>query len=142
MAKSKSNPALPPGWKPPRVLDIGQMYACTFAMRDVEVRGKPLVEVMTLMAPLADLEADLKERLKLERRDPRTKYYIRKSGPRYSYGFYRESWALKLYDFLRKADLDREVYHSIMGLLFGYTPEAIQQLISKDKKDHFQKLKK
>jgi hypothetical protein len=132
--KKKAQASL--SWKPPRVIDIGQVAVCSLAIRSVELEGKPIVEVMTLPAKLSDLRLDLKECLERERAPREIKFWIRKGGGsgRYRYGFYREAWTLHALDFLDRTKLSKKDHSWISGLLFGYESRGIQKFIERHRR--------
>jgi len=49
---------------------------------------------------------------------------------RWSYGFYREPWVDEAILFIDHVELPAFHRHWISGLLFGYTPGAIQRFLS------------
>jgi hypothetical protein len=92
---------------------------------------KPISEVASRQASRADLEADLAGCIGLVGHADDVKAWIRPSGKRFRFGFYREAWALRAIDFLGETDLRPEDRAWISGLLFGYQPSQIQAYIDR-----------
>ena len=88
---------------------------------------------------VADLEADLRGCLDFVGRVGEVKFWTRQAGDvsLFRYGFYREPWALQALDFMDQAedlcDTDRAWMN---GLLFGYSPQAIQEYITRHAEQH------
>ena len=116
----------------PKVLSEYEIGRCMSAIDAVVMLGKPIAEVMSRKAKLQDLRSDLQNCIRLSRkRKFGVKVWIKKSGTRFRYGFYRHSWARKALNSLddkKFSDFDRDW---ISGLLFGYQPNQIQRFIDK-----------
>ena len=113
---------------------IGYYFAgsSASAIRAVAIEGKPIVEVCGgLPARRKDLVSDLRKCLKVEGRPTNVRWWIRKSGDKWRFGFYKHPWALRALDFLSQESLSQYDRSWISGLLFGYQPEAIQRFIEK-----------
>jgi hypothetical protein len=102
------------------------------AIEAVSRSDKPVAEVGCQEAALAELEVDLQECLKLADATGEVRLWTRPSGPRFRYGFYKESWVPGALDFLDRAELSEVERAWISGLLFGYRPGAIQQYIARE----------
>ena len=109
---------------------------CAAAIEAVGRRDKPLAEVCETSVPVQTIKKILGELLNEYRQgnvdlpcDVRGFIFEMKSG-RSTYGFFRESWALRAYSVVRGEWAftlqDREW---IQGLLFGYTPHVIQRFV-------------
>ena len=107
---------------------------CRLAIRAVELEGKPIVEVCCRPGDRAELFADLETCLR-DAAATGVRPWIRPviGAPTMTcYGFYGEPWVLDAFDWWREADLEPVDRHWIGGLLFGYTPAAIQAFIDKE----------
>jgi len=118
----------------PKVLTEYEIGRCMSAIDDVGMLNKPIAEVMTRTAGIYDLQDDLTKCLELSGRvGSDIRYWIRPSGQRLRYGFYRHLWALQALEFLDRGELSQFDRDWISGLLFGYAPERIQEFVDKQK---------
>lgn len=104
---------------------------CISAIEAIARTDKPISECGSASATAVDLEADLLACLQLVRHADGVNFWMRVSGKRLRFGFYREAWALRALDFLSQADLRPEDRAWISGLLFGYQPGQIQAYIDR-----------
>lgn len=94
---------------------------------------KPVAEVGNVKVPdsrVRQLQGDLKHCLSLASERGVQGFIRKEEGGRWSYGFYRHPWVLDALQFLHRQKLS--AYHRdwIAGLLFGYTPDAIQRFLT------------
>jgi hypothetical protein len=104
----------------------------------IEIVGrgtKPLAEIgNTTILPnqVEELEREIKTCLALAR-EPHVKgFLMAQDEGRWVFGFYREPWVLEALEFLDQDAHLLPEYHRdwISGLLFGYTPSAVQEFLS------------
>jgi hypothetical protein len=118
----------------PKVLSEYEIGRCMSAIDAVAMLGKPIAEVMTRLGPLADLESDLAQCIKLSEKTDQVNFWVRPLGHKFRYGFYKEAWTLQALDFLdRTTTLNPYDRDWITGLLFGYRPDRIQEFLDKPK---------
>ena len=116
----------------PKVLSEYEIGRCLSAIDAVVLLGKPIAEVSSLSAEMADLEDDLRHCQELAGNRGRVaRFWIRQSESRLRYGFYKEPWTLQALDFLNQATLTHFDRDWINGLLFGYRPEMIQEFLDR-----------
>jgi hypothetical protein len=112
--------------------EVGRaMQAAEFALR----LGKPVCEVMVRSADRQDLEDDLNQIIASLGAQGKIFPMIRvwsKEPLRFGYGFYKEPWIVKALEFLEQTELGHFDRSWISGLLFGYTPQAIQEFIDRN----------
>lgn len=125
-----SEPSASGTWKP-ILLSEYEIGRAVSAIEAVSRCDKPISEVGGIEAQQPDLETDLIGCLRLVRGADDVRYWIKPSGSRLRFGFYREPWALDALEFLDNADLDESNRAWISGLLFGYRPKAIQDFIAR-----------
>lgn len=116
-------------------LTAEEVGECRLAIRAVALEGKPIVEVSARPAVEAELRKDLEECRRNSGHGDAVLCWIRPltdDAAMLSYGFYREAWTIAAFDWWRAADLAPVDRHWIGGLLFGYTPAAIQAFIDKE----------
>ncbi len=117
-----------------KVLTAEEVGECRLAIRAVALEGKPIVEVCCRPGVEADLREDLEECLRNSGHgvhDDAVLCWIRPHEGMLTYGFYAEEWTIAALDWLTAAELDDVDRNWIYGLLFGYTPAAIQAFIDK-----------
>lgn len=119
-----------PVWVP-KVISEYEVGRAMSAIEAIELLDKPIAEVITRHAVLADLEDDLCHCLELAGNPSGVNFWTRPTGDgkKFRCGFYREAWTLKALDFLDRTELSQLDRAWISGLLFGYRPTAIQQFI-------------
>lgn len=107
------------------------------AIEAVGRASKPVAEVGNVKlssSRVAELDGDLAQCLRLAGEPEVKPFVLREEGGRWSYGFYRHSWARDALEFLRRrhrgARLSAYDRDWIAGLLFGYSPEAIQRFLT------------
>ncbi len=119
----------------PKVLSEYEVGRCVSAIEAVARMDKPIAEVGSQRVNRAELEADLKECLNLVGHSDGVQLWVRPSGKRFRFGFYREPWALSAIDFLSQTELDETSRAWISGLLFGYRPREIQTYIDRQQSE-------
>ncbi len=117
----------------PKVMSEYEIGRCMSAITAVMLLDKPIAEVMTRKADRKALESDIRNCIRLSR-TKKVQFFIRKVGPCYTYGFYREPWALRALNFMDKTNLDQYNRDWINGLLFGYHPRAIEEFLRRNRK--------
>lgn len=111
--------------------EIGQ---CRQAIEMMTRVGKPICDIMTRSADAEDLEHDLVLCIRQSCAVGKVFHYFRLipgHPDKFHYGFYTHRWAMEALDFVHNTDLPH--YHRawIMGRMFGYTADAIQEFIDK-----------
>lgn len=118
-----------------RVLSEYEIGHCSQAINMMTRVGKPICEIMTRHADPEDLEHDLVLCIRQANQVGKVFHYFRAihSHPgKFNYGFYTHRWAMEALDFIDKNEIPSYHRSWILGRVFGYTPDAIQEFIDKN----------
>jgi hypothetical protein len=123
---------IPQSWQP-KVFPEYIVGRAVGYIEEIVFRDKPIAELTSIKAKKIDLEFDLNGCLEISGSSKsRVMPWIIK-GDYSRCGFYNSKypWALELLKYLNTAKIPSKHYHSIAGLLFGYTPENIQEFLER-----------
>ena len=106
------------------------------AIEAVSLRDKPIAEVCETSASIPDIEKTLTALLtdfregSIDAPSDVQGFIFPLTSERSTYGFFREPWALRAYSVMRGSwKITYQDREWMQGLLFGYTPRAIQRFI-------------
>lgn len=109
---------------------------CAAAIEAVGRRDKPIAEVCETSVPVSEIIKSLGELLlnyhqgNVDAPIDIHAFIYTLTADRFIYGFFREPWTLRAYSIVRgNWELTYQDPEWIQGLLFGYTPQAIQRFI-------------
>lgn len=113
------------------ILSDYEVGRCISSIEAVSRGTKPVAEIGNRkLEDIEQLKADLRACLELAR-EPNVKgFVLQQEANRWSFGFYSESWVEEAILFIDRVELPEYHRHWISGLLFGYSPDAIQRFLS------------
>jgi hypothetical protein len=115
----------------PRVLTEYELGLARRAIEEVSKKNRALTEVCTQTCDLQLLQADLSDCVAEYGPGKVVHVWTKTHGGRHRYGFYSHPWVKKAFDLVDAMDPDDPNRHWMQGLLFGYSPESIQEFFDK-----------
>jgi hypothetical protein len=111
--------------------EVGRVFS---AIAEVKRRGKPLAEVGMRICEKEDLLRDLSQCLAQDQGTGKAFIWTMPSDKGFRYGFFSHEWVFRALIFMEQRDLDPKDRIWIQGLVFGYTPSAIQEFLDRQAK--------